>query len=161
MPRGRCLFWVPMNVLVSGWGPIEKLEGGLHWCWGVLMFVLAYSMLNQLVALTLSQSEAGWFPARLRPLNIKDWYHSMTSGQMHFVTIVGFVECLALIVGVGLLHDNVNISSWACEATCLCWWLNPHFRQLGTWYDFDALLSIPPLASSLTPSSPYHPWPLL
>ena len=143
-----CLIWVPANMLISGWAPLEKLIGGLHWCWGVAMFMLAYAVLNQLVSLTLAQSEAGWCPTYLRPLSIKDWYHSMSSGQMHFITIVSLVECLALLVGVGLLHDQLSISRYLCDTTCLCWWLNPHYRALGNWYDFGAGLAFNTLVNS-------------
>lgn len=71
-PR-QCLFWVPVNMVISGDYWWQKAVGGLHWCWGILMFTLAYTTLGQLVALTLSQSEAGWVPAKYRPRVIKDW----------------------------------------------------------------------------------------
>ena len=140
--------WVPIQGALSGWLPIQKVIGGCHWIWGVVMFNLAYATLNQLIALTLSQAEAGWIPARLRPHAIKDWYHSMTSGQMHFITIVGLVECLALLVGVLLLWPIFAISEWACNVTCLCWWLNPRFRSLGSWYDYGAGLAFNTLVNS-------------
>lgn len=60
-----CLFWVPFNAIFTGWLPVEKAIGGLHWCWGVLMFTLAYELLNQLVALTLT--DGGLWPQHLRP----------------------------------------------------------------------------------------------
>ena len=25
-----------------------------------------------------------------------------------------------------------------CDATCLCWWLNPHLDSIGSWYDFGS-----------------------
>ena len=140
--------WVPIQGLMSWWLPVQKVIGGSHWIWGVIMFNLAYATLNQLIALTLCQAEAGWVPARLRPHAIKDWYHSMTSGQMHFITIVGLVECLALLVGVLLLWPIFAISEWACNITCLCWWLNPRYRSLGSWYDYGAGLAFNTLVNS-------------
>lgn len=72
----------------------------------------------------------------------------MSSGQMHFIAIVGLVEVIALCIGVILLHPSIELAKGTCEATCLCWWLNPHFRTLGSWYDFGAGLAFNTLVNS-------------
>ena len=41
-----------------------------------------------------------------------------------------------------------ELSRWTCNATCLCWWLNPSFRALGYWYDFGAGLAFNSIVNS-------------
>lgn len=140
-----CLFWVPVNSLLTGFIP-HKLYGGMHWVWGVGMFAIVYGVFRNLIALTLSPSEAGWVPARLRPRNIRDWYPSRTSGQMHLVLIVLLVECSVLLVGSIFMF--YGISKPACDFSCLCWWLNPHYMPLGSFFDYGAGFAFNTLVNS-------------
>ena len=134
-----CLFWVPMNCLFTGWCPAEKWLGGLSWVWGIVMFTLAYELLHQLTALPLG--DGGFWPKNFAP-SLKDWYHSRTMGQLRFVKVVGTVEMLVMFFCIGVLATafmpGEAFSTRLCDATCLCWWLNPHLDSIGGWYDFGS-----------------------
>ena len=132
--------WVPFNWFFSGWLPAQKVIGGLHWLWGVFMYITIYGVLNSLITLTMSPADAGWCPARLRPRAIRDYYHSTTSGHMHLVNTVALVEVFALIIGnllmfIPIFGGTMYLATWACNWSCLCWWINPNLRDLGSEWD--------------------------
>ena len=132
-----CLFWAPVNCLLTGFCPLEKWVGGVHWIWGIVMFTLVYELLNQLVALPFGVG--GLWPVRYTP-SLKDWYHSRTMGQFRFVKVVAVVEMCAMLFGCAIIlpSGRLEIVERFCTRTCLCWWINPARVEFGSWYDFGA-----------------------
>ena len=101
------------------------------------MFTYAYSALGH--AIQLSTSGFGAYPiwpphtswlSRFRDLN-----QTETGSCFQFVKIMCTVEVLIVVAFGTLLCFSPQFARDACEATCLCWYMNPRYAS-GTWYDW-------------------------
>ena len=133
--------WAPFNCAFTSWCPLAKVYGGLYWMSGIIMFTLVYQLLGWLVYLQVS----GYGELRTRPTrksifySLRDTNATESGSQLQFVKAVGWVEMLSVLILMSLLLYH-PIGTTLCDATCVCWWINPKYSA-ETWYDFGTGLT--------------------